>query len=194
MYSSTPLRYYLATFCAMFMSAVAHVNASERQRVSDFAIRKLPITLAVAEVGDFGAPQRSWYLSVNSAGQAQLAIGRTTYTYRTSVVSREQLDELRNVLIRERFFDLEEHYGECVASGGCRLLSVTVGEYSRTVKLDNLMNWVYRDQAARLRDPARALRVWMVIRGWFSDADAVDTREYDKMLLDAAAKAEKETH
>lgn len=190
MYSFKPLRYSVITFCAVFILAVAHVNAAERQAVSDYAIQKFPITLAVAEVGDFGTPQRSWYLSVNSAGQAQLTINRRTIYNRTFVVSREQLDELRHVLIRERFFDLEEYYGVAVASGSSQLLSVTVGEYTRTVKLDFLMNWVYNDQA-RLRDPARALRVWMVIREWFSDADAVDTRKYDKMVLDAAAKAEK---
>jgi hypothetical protein len=47
-----------------------------------------------------------------------------------------------------------------------------------------LMNWVHYD-VAKLEEPARAIRVLNVIRGWFDDAEAVDLRKYDRMVLDA---------
>ncbi len=62
MYSMKPLRYSVIMFCAVFILAVARVHAAERHIISDYAIRKFPITLAVAEGGDFGAPERPWYL------------------------------------------------------------------------------------------------------------------------------------
>lgn len=42
----------------------------------------------------------------------------------------------------------------------------------------------------RLSDPAvrssRAVRISVLIRGWFDDPEAVDLRRYDRMVLDAA--------
>src|SRR5262249_40143511 len=41
----------------------------------DAAVRELPVTIVASEVGDF-ANRFSWYLGVNSAGSADLAIDR----------------------------------------------------------------------------------------------------------------------
>ena len=43
-----------------------------------------------------------------------------------------------------------------------------------------------RTDKAKLREPSRAVRLLVMVRGWFDEAEAVDEREYDKMVLDAA--------
>jgi hypothetical protein len=150
-------------------------------------IRSLPITISMGQFGN----NPPWTLSVNSAGEAQLTVdsysGPATQEFQ---VSNAQLDELRELLIGERFFALGDSYGELVPDGGTDLLTVVVGGYAKTVRLLFLMNWVYSDQK-KLREPARAVRVWMLIRGWFTHSDVQDTRKYDQMVLNAVAQLDK---
>jgi hypothetical protein len=47
------------------------------------------------------------------------------------------------------------------------------------------MNWVQGDKG-KLREACHAIRVGLLIRGWFDDAGAVDLREFDKRVLEAA--------
>jgi hypothetical protein len=93
-------------------------------------------------------------------------------------------------LVRERFFHLDDAYGELVPDGSTDTISITVGGNSKSVALHYLMNWANSDKA-RLRDPARAVRVWMFIRTWFTDPAIPNTRRYDQMILNAVAPLEK---
>lgn len=158
--------------------------------VPEAKLRQAPLTIASSTVGRFSKGY-SWYLSVNSAGQAQLTIDTSpTPVRRTFVVSSEQLAELRKVLLDERFFELKEEYGEVVPDGSIRTVTVTVGDETRSVRLHFLMNWAQNDRT-KLREPCRAVRVGLVIRKWFDDAEAVDLRKYDKIILEAVEKEEK---
>lgn len=171
----------------MLVAALPPIAAGDGDAaaVSAFSIRRHPITLALARTGDFGDGRFSWFLSVNSAGQAQLTVDKgRTFTSRSFNPSEQQLSKLREVLVRERFFDLREEYGEVVAGGSTDTLSVAIGENVKTVKIHFLMNWVLHDRA-KLREPARAVRVWTTIRGWFNDADASDGGDSNRRVLDA---------
>jgi hypothetical protein len=151
---------------------------------SNQIIRKSPITVSMNEGGG-RLTSGNWDLSVNSAGEAQLTIfSHPTDKTVQLLVSGDKLDELRELLIRERFFELEDDYGEIVPDSGTQAISIVVGGYSKTVRLHFLMNWANREPA-KLRDPARAVRVGMFIRDWFDDPDAVDSRAYDQKVLDA---------
>jgi hypothetical protein len=154
---------------------------------SAFEIRSLPITISMDQSGG----RLSWSVSVNSAGEAQLTIdsysGPTTQEFQ---VSKVQLDELRELLIRERFFGLDDSYGELVPDGSTDSLTIAVGGYAKTVRLLFLMNWVNSDRE-KLREPACALRAWMLIRSWFSHPEVPDSRKYDQMVLNAVAPLEK---
>ena len=144
-----------------------------------------PMTVAASCVGRF-AKGHSWYLSVNSAGEAELTIAaRPQQTHRKFVVPRQKLMEVRRAVEDERFLELTDEHGERVADGSTKMVTVTVGQRSKSVKLLYLMNWVQNDKA-KLREPSRAVRVLMLIRDWFDDADAVDLRRFDRMVLDAA--------
>lgn len=146
-------------------------------------IRNNPLTISMSNLADspLGKP---WTLSVNSAGQAELTINfgakRKQFT-----VPAEDLMALRTALAKERFFELQNQYGQLVPSGGWQTITISIGDQTKSIRLDFLGNWTKSDPA-KLRDPARALRVTTLIRGWFDDPDAIDARPYDKLAIDAA--------
>jgi len=154
----------------------------------DAAIKELPLTISMSEeVGQGG----SWYFSVNSAGDGELTISYPEKLVQPVKVSATQLNELRELLIHEKFFELREEYGEHVFDSGSQTLTISVGEWSQTVRILFLGNWVAGGEKAKLLEPARALRVWMLIRGWFSHPNAADSRKYDQRALDAAKSVDK---
>src|SRR5579864_4979042 len=60
---------------------------------------------------------------------------------------------------------------------------------SKSVRIDFLGNWI-RNEPAKLEGSSRAIRVFGLIRSRFSDADVHDSRDYDRMVLDAAKLGE----
>lgn len=147
-----------------------------------------PITVVASTSGRFLAAD-SWYASINSAGQGQLTIldpgGEKTAAFD---VSQEQLEALRDLLEETRFFELDEDaYGELVSDGSEETLTIVAGFQAKTVRIRYLMNWVHSDPE-KLREPARALRVWTAVRGWFEHPEAVNLQKYHQMVLDAAAE------
>jgi hypothetical protein len=151
----------------------------------DAAIQNLPLTISLSEEVGLGG---SWYFSVNSAGDGELTINYPKNVIQSVKVSPIQLDELRELLIHEKFFELRDEYGEHVPDGGSQTLTISVGESSKTIRIYFLANWVAGGEKAKLLEPARALRVWMLIRGWFSHPNAADSRAYDQRVLDAVSQ------
>jgi hypothetical protein len=144
-----------------------------------------PLTLAASNIGDF-AQGGSWYLSVNSAGKAELTIAtRAGKVRRQFDIPKEQLAALRKALTDESFFDLADEYGERVPDGSTQTLTVTVGDRAKSVKVRFLMNWVVANEKDKLREPSRALRLLLLVRDWFADPGAVDLRPYDQKVLEA---------
>jgi hypothetical protein len=47
------------------------------------------------------------------------------------------------------------------------------------------MNWVRTDKPM-LREPSRVVRLLVLVRGWFEETEAVDLREFDRLVLEAA--------
>jgi len=156
-------------------------------------LEDVPLTISVSENGMF-AKGRPWHLSVNSAGQAELTLGFSPFpvgkardTIRKQFqVSKEQMAEFRKALVDERFFELAGEYGEQVPDGSEQVVTVTAGRHANTVRLHFLMNWVAAKDKAKLREPARAVRLLVLVRGWLDEAEAVDHRESDRRVLEVA--------
>jgi hypothetical protein len=154
--------------------------------VPSSALGDEPLTLAASNVGNF-AQGSSWHLSVNSAGKAELTIAtRASKVRRQFDVPKEQLAVLRKALMEEKFFDLTDEYGQRVPDGSTQTLTVTVGDRAKSVKVRFLMNWIAANEKDKLREPSRAVRLLVLVRGWFADAEAVDLRPYDQKVLEAA--------
>jgi hypothetical protein len=152
---------------------------------SEIAIRTAPISIVISEAGRSdlanwdASDQSPWRLSVNSAGQAHLV----TSTDRSFQISKEQLNELRELLIQQRFFELRDVYGKPELHGELRTISITVGHWTKTVRLLEFVD-ESRSYLGYLKEPARALRVRMLIRGWFDHLNAVDLRKFDQAIID----------
>jgi hypothetical protein len=156
---------------------------------TDAGIQMLPLTISMSE--DHGMTP-GWYFSVNSAGDGEMTIlDEPNNIVQPVKVTAAQLKELKDLLVHEQFFALNEDYGQLVPDGGTQSLTINVGDRSKTVRIHFLGNWMSDHDTAKLRDPARALRVWMLIRSWFSHPEAPDSRKYDQRVLDAVKATQK---
>lgn len=180
-----PMRIPLNVLAAGILVAALFVNAAPPEQNQ----RRLrtPVSVIASTTGRFGEG-RSWHLSVNSAGKAHLTID--TYPKpqsREFDITPKQIDQLSEVLEKERFFSLKADYGELVWDGSTDTITIVRGDVARTVSIHFLMNWVH-SAPSKLKEPARAVRVFQVVRGWFDDKDAVNLKKYDDMVLEAAGK------
>jgi hypothetical protein len=144
-----------------------------------------PLTISVSTTGRF-AKGHSWHLSVNSAGQAEL----TVYNFESPKPSRkqfqvpnEQMAEFRKALSDGRFFELKGEYGDLVPDGSEQSITVTARRLSHTVKLHYLRTMTAAERV-KVREASGAVRLLVLVRGWFEEAAAVDTRRYDQAFLD----------
>lgn len=180
----------VAAACLVILigGAALRLTAGEDDKRAEAAaeVDATPMTIAASCIGLF-ARGESWYLSVNSAGQAELTLPFTGRPAQRFQIPRQEWDAFRKALHKERFFELAGEYGERVADGSSQTLAVTVGDTTRSVRVLYLMNWIKSDPQ-KLREPSRAVRLLMQVRGWISDAEAMDLRPYDQRLLDAVPR------
>ncbi len=144
-----------------------------------------PISVFASTTGSF-AKGYSWSLKVDAERKARLTIDSYPQARtREFEVNIDQINELVAALEKERFFSLQSDYGQLVPDGSTRVIKVVRDGVEQTVRIHFLMNWVHGNPS-KLREPARALRVFRLVRSWFDDADAVDLSRYDDMVLKAA--------
>ncbi|HVC96525.1 MAG TPA: hypothetical protein VND64_22765 [Pirellulales bacterium] len=145
----------------------------------------LPMTISASHVGRFKGA--SWYLSVNSAGQAELTLRNAQHPIRRAFeIPKDELLAFRRSIQKEGFFDLKEKQGGQVPDGSTQSLTVTIGDRSKTVKVHFLANLLQdKKNKEKLREPARAVRLMILVRGWFADADAADATPLNQKVLDA---------
>jgi hypothetical protein len=148
-----------------------------------------PMTISASCVGRFRKGRSSWYLSVNSAGQAEITVKtRGKPTRRQFVVPEKEMTKLWNVVEAERFVDLADQYGSHVPDDSTSTITVTVGDRTKTVRLCYLPNWMRGKDAIKLGELSRAVHVFLIVREWFNEPEAVDQRTYLKAVLDALKK------
>jgi len=150
-------------------------------------IRDLPITISASSEGspDPFSEEYPWYLSVNSFGQAELSVcsNQTLMSRRTFTVNINQIRELRELLIRNKFFDLEHQYGSQVFDGSRSMVSITIGHMTKSVTFDYLMHYNQEHDHETLSEIARAINVRHSIREWFNDPAAIDLRKTELRAL-----------
>ena len=140
----------------------------------EYQLEQLPLTLSAACLGFFDKPS-GWFLSVNSAGEAELTL--MDDTKRRFSLRPEDWRAFRDAVRDQRFFEMADDYGnDRVIDGSTRTLTVSLGHMTKTVRVHHLDST--KDVAAK-----PAVRMLMLVRGWFADADAVDFTPYDKRFL-----------
>jgi hypothetical protein len=182
------LKYTISVLGATWLSLASLAFCAEeppKPTVPSAEVKDAPITIDTSTVGRF-AKGMSWHLNVNSAGQAELTIETFPKpTVKRFKVPKDRMAEFRKALFEEHFFELASEYGEQVPDSSTQTLTVEAGPRANTVKVYYLMNWVYHDNA-KLREPSRAVRLLVMLRGWIDDPQAVDLRRYYRMVLEAA--------
>jgi hypothetical protein len=168
-----------------FAAYLLHQVSMRREAAIDSSIPNGPLTISVG-YGGGRAPRGDWAFQIDPAGNATLKINLfSAPKTRQFVVSQVQLDELRQALQREHFFDLDASYGTIVDDGTTTTLEISAGHLTKNVQLDFLRDW----SPQRLREPSRALRVLQVILTWVNDPEVVEVRRYNQTLLDRAKLA-----
>lgn len=154
-----------------------------RRPIAPIQLGDAPLTVSVSTMGAF-AKGYSWHLSVNSAGQAELTVDGPERIRKQFQVPKEQWAEFRKAVDDGQFFDLQTEYGEEVPCGSEQSITVTAGRYTRAVKVHYLQTSSPEDKA-KLREASRVVRLMILTRGWFDEANAVDLRRFDQAVLDA---------
>ena len=158
--------------CACFAVSLPPAPSQPQKAAID-----LPIAVQCEIDGDF-SEGHGWRLRVETDGGADLRIVTLPrYTQRRFQVSSAQRNRLATVIEAERFFDLEDTYGDTVYDSSTRILTITRGNRRKTVTLLYL-----RDGDPKREEIERTLRVWHMVRSWFDDAEAVDLRRYHQPL------------
>jgi hypothetical protein len=100
-------RFTVAWLACGFVMAIVFMAASKSRepKVSAVELENAPLALEVSTVGRF-AEGRSWHLSVNSAGSAELTINTfPESTHKRFQATEEQLAKFRKALREERFLN-----------------------------------------------------------------------------------------
>jgi hypothetical protein len=128
-----------------------------------------------------------WNLEITNNGKATLIIkSYPKHKKKSFIISPNQLKQLKEVIEREGFYDLNEEYGDLVPDGDTRIITINQGNQRKTVKLHYLLNLESEGKKGKekLIEACRAIRIWMLVTSWFNDPDAVDIRKYDQRILD----------
>ncbi|HEY1601731.1 MAG TPA: hypothetical protein VGG64_19175 [Pirellulales bacterium] len=83
------------------------------------------VAITASTEGQFGH-RYSWHLIVNPVGMAELTIHTSPApTKRQFSIPKERLDAFRAAVAQERFFDLDDDYGQIVPDGSADTLTLT---------------------------------------------------------------------
>lgn len=175
--------------CALWLPIEASSEETASIAPTAESVLEAPLTLASSLVGNMFVEGHSWYLSVNSDGQACLTIEKLpelpTCTYK---INRNQLLTLRRTLIDNRFFDLRQQYGDYVVEGSEMALAITVGSLTHSVTLNHLPSRIASGTKSELGEIIRAIEIFQVVESWVSDPRAVKASKSLASLRKAARK------
>jgi hypothetical protein len=159
----------------------------QRRGPNDYYLRTQPMTLTMTNQYGMDISAIEWYASVDVAGKGTLEVDNFGSLQTTRfAVSDSQLAEFREALISEGFFDLPDEVGGLVPDSGAESLTIVVGDYAKTLRINylaNLANSPGRHTATELKQAAQALRLWIAARSWIQPPGAFDDLAYALRIL-----------
>lgn len=147
---------------------------------------ELPVTISASEVGRF-TKGKSWYLSVNSTGQATVTIDGDLKHAKQFMLTPEQLAGIRQATQFLDFFMLDGDFGELTWNGNVRTMTVSIGKHTNTVRIHSFKNIDLSDRSALLR-LMPVVNAWNKIRELIPFPEAADSRSEDRILSDVVRK------
>lgn len=149
-----------------------HENEVLREKLNQpsplrVSVRNSPITIASSYVGDFGSSS-GWHFSMNSAGKARASwYSIVAPADQDFQVTDAQMQELKEAIIREKFFELHDVYGDDNWHYPTTTISISAGSTTKTVILDDLRDSTGYEKAVS-DEAQRALRIVKLIQDWFN--------------------------
>jgi hypothetical protein len=145
-------------------------------------VRERPLTISAAGEGKFDR-KAEWYLSVNSAGQAELTLhGPDGIQRRQFEVPPQAMAGLQEALIAERFHRLSPKDGSPTIDAGFMSLSVTAGGETMAIRLNVLPH----QSPNAPQERARAARIMLLVHRWIDAAEASDFKPYLEHVIHAS--------
>jgi hypothetical protein len=172
----------LAAAVMLLALAMPGCKGGPAEELTPDYIRSGPLTFYLKIDGGLYTANDAWHFVYLPDGRAYLTILRFPHSDEREIeLTKEQLDELREALIRERFFDLPGELGETETDKGLRGMRITIGGFIHSV--DNLEIDCTDMGPKQLDEYRRALRVWGVVREWFDAPSIVSYKEQDRKCL-----------
>jgi hypothetical protein len=143
-----------------------------------------------SQIGQF-KKGNSWTLRFDATGQCDLSVDNVPANQiEKFTIGPESLNRIREHLVQDKFFLLEDEYGKAISGGHTKTVSVTLGDkWKKEVRLHYGPNgWLATTQKSG--EPLRALYTYNVIRGWFSSKapNLADTFERDNDAMNLLRK------
>ena len=135
-----------------------------------------PMTIAASNFGDFDT-KSSWFLSINSSGQAELTT--TAGEVQDFEVNYDKLLEFKKELAKQSFFDLKDIYGSsAVVECYIETIAVTIGTKTKVVTM-------YSGGAGSKDEGIKRARIICgIVRGWIKNDKVVDMRPAAERNID----------
>ena len=140
-----------------------------------------PITICVSSTPGF-SNKCKWYMSVNSAGSAELTIATPDrFVRREFKIHPTKLDELHKAVIESEYFDLQRAVlGVDLIDGASDSITVIRGTKAKTV---DVRRFGSRNIAPdELRDVKNVLNILSKMRALFDDESAADCRKFEAWI------------
>jgi hypothetical protein len=162
----------MKTALLILILAVAALSANARESIS----------ISMSVYGKFGEAY-AWELAIADDGTSKLTVKgfglpHQTFPPQTFRISAAKVDQLRELLRQERFFDLRKSYEVSDPDSNTALITARLGFRRKTVELR-----IFRDDDSHRDEIRRAVRVYTFLRGLLDHRDAVHFLRRYKMIL-----------
>jgi hypothetical protein len=118
---------------------------------------------------------------MNAEGHCAVVLLTTPASVIELELDKKVVDSIRNAVRAEKFFELNDRYGQLSLDSSTITMAITMGSVTKVVRIADL--GAYQMDPGEAAEVARAANVYSEIRGTFNDARAMDHREFFKELL-----------
>jgi hypothetical protein len=113
-----------------------------------------PITVSMSNNASY-----PWYLSINSAGQAELSIDTPTPNRHTFELSESDMEVIRKAIETKSFFEIDSQCGLAIPSSPITSITIVLGMRAHTVHLGSISALLRSGKQDGLEQPRRLIHI-----------------------------------
>lgn len=179
----------LITFALAGAVGVLELTSAEESneaRMAENRLQSFPLTIAVSWHGPTNIPGRMpmWFLSINSAGEGELTSRITEDDTQVSFkVSPKAMAAFRVNLVKDRFFELKDKYGDIRIHGSTVYITIVCGEFTKRVQIEDFGRALREGDGKSLREGSRAVRCAIVAADLYGEKLSASLKNEFKEVL-----------